>query len=829
MVLPFKNEHYFEGEGGGAINLNDLLDVNVTNPQNTQALTFDASNGVFKNEYLVDWTIDQVDVNIHADNIPILNYAPNTLASNGQKGLTEYNFSLARKNKLDGIANGAEVNVQSDFNVTDTNSDAFILNKPTIQDGQFSQNNFTNTLKNKLDNIADGAEVNVQSDFNVTDTNSDAFILNKPIIQDGQFSQNNFTNTLKNKLDNIEDAAEVNVQSDFNVTDTNSDAFILNKPIIQDGQFSQNNFTDALKNKLDGIEDSADANYDLTAIATNELLSKDTATTVKGSSLQTIESSSPTGILLNFSKYNNPITTSIGGIYNYIENITSNYVKRLLSKWGVTTTDATSGLWLIVKSISTKTFVGINTGASISQDFQVGSTFYVDDTNNRVGIGISSPEENLEIDGSIQIDSANIGRIKFQKSGATPHAEGEIDAGTDGTNGGQIDFLTKVDGGSVTEKLRINNIGAIGIGGANYGNSGQVLVSNGSSSSVSWANQTDTTYTNGTGVNLVGTTFSIGQPVGTSDSPSFNQITTGSAGINQGIINFKDLTNLGTDNIAQIKGLKTGSNGGELQLFTKIDGGNLTEKVSISANGTTHIQTDAVGLQVTSADGVTQQGYLYNSTILTDKDLTLASYSGTNTSKGIVFRTQGTDKFKITSTGALGVGSSFLTGASGEVLTSQGSTASPVWSSLSAGGNSKEYIQWYLPSNLSINSGAYRNIVNTTLDFRSSTAITHNSSTGTITLSRAGIYMITFHIQHLRLTNSVWADMQCMLNGSPILRSNEDDGSDIYYNSAFSGSITVNATANSTIFFRINPSTNSLLGGGTGGNNMTWFNVHNID
>ena len=592
MVLPFKNEHYFEGEGGGAINLNDLLDVNVTNPQNTQALTFDASNGVFKNEYLVDWTVDQVDVNIHADNIPILNYAPNTLASNGQKGLTEYNFSLARKNKLDGIATGAEVNVQSDFNVTDTNSDAFILNKPTIQDGQFSQNNFT----------------------------------------------------------------------------------------------------DALKTKLDGIEDSADANYDLSEIATNELLSKDSATTVKGSSLQTSETTSPTGILLNFNKYNNPITTPIGGIYNYIENITLSYVKRILSKWAVNTTDATSGLWLTIKSASTKSFVGINTGTNISQDFQVGSTLYVDNTNNRVGIGISSPEEDLEIDGSIQIDSANVSRLKFQNSGATPHAEGEIDAETDGTNGGQIEFLTKVDGGSVTEKLRINNAGAIGIGGANYGNSNQVLVSNGSGSSVSWANQTDTTYTNGTGVNLVGTTFSIGQSVGTSDSPSFNQITTGSSGTNQGIINFKDLTNLGTDTIAQIKGFKSGSNGGELQLFTKIDGGNLTEKIKITANGTTAIATDAVALQITSADGVTQQGYLYNSTILTNKDLVLASYSSTNTSKGIVFRTQGSDKFKITSTGALGAGSSFLTGASGEVLTSQGSTASPIWTTPASGGVSLDTI-----------------------------------------------------------------------------------------------------------------------------------------
>ncbi len=45
---------------------------------------------------------------------------------------TDNNFTTTEKNKLNGIATGAEVNVQSDWNVTDTSSDAFIKNKPTI-------------------------------------------------------------------------------------------------------------------------------------------------------------------------------------------------------------------------------------------------------------------------------------------------------------------------------------------------------------------------------------------------------------------------------------------------------------------------------------------------------------------------------------------------------------------------------------------------------------------------------------------------------------------------------------------------------------------------
>ena len=45
---------------------------------------------------------------------------------------TDNNFTTELKNKLNGIATGAEVNVQSDWNVTDTASDAFIKNKPSI-------------------------------------------------------------------------------------------------------------------------------------------------------------------------------------------------------------------------------------------------------------------------------------------------------------------------------------------------------------------------------------------------------------------------------------------------------------------------------------------------------------------------------------------------------------------------------------------------------------------------------------------------------------------------------------------------------------------------
>ena len=47
------------------------------------------------------------------------------------KGLSTNDYTTAEKNKLSGIASGAEVNVQPDWNTTDTTSDAYIKNKPT--------------------------------------------------------------------------------------------------------------------------------------------------------------------------------------------------------------------------------------------------------------------------------------------------------------------------------------------------------------------------------------------------------------------------------------------------------------------------------------------------------------------------------------------------------------------------------------------------------------------------------------------------------------------------------------------------------------------------
>jgi hypothetical protein len=64
--------------------------------------------------------------------------------------------------------------------------------------------------------------------------------------------------------------------------------------------------------------------------------------------------------------------------------------------------------------------------------------------------------------------------------------------GTPGTNDmpGRLVFSTTADGASSpTERLRINNAGAIGLAGANFGTAGQALISAGSAATPSWVTQ----------------------------------------------------------------------------------------------------------------------------------------------------------------------------------------------------------------------------------------------------------------------------------------------------------------------------------------------------
>ena len=189
---------------------------------------------------------------------------------------TDNNFTNTLKNKLNNIDAGAEVNVQSDWNETDSTSYAYIQNKPSIPsvgNGKLTiqRNGVTSgefTANQNSNEIVDIAVPTKTSDI----TNDTNFVSDASYVH----TDNNFTTTLKNKLDGVSAGAEVNVQADWNQTSSSSDAYIKNKPSIptktsdltNDSNFivdasyvhTDNNFGDDAKNKLDGIQSGAQQN-----------------------------------------------------------------------------------------------------------------------------------------------------------------------------------------------------------------------------------------------------------------------------------------------------------------------------------------------------------------------------------------------------------------------------------------------------------------------------------------------------------------------------------------------------------------------------------------
>lgn len=122
-----------------------------------------------------NWAFDNVKTAVPANAV-----FTDTQYSVGDGGLTQKNFTTTLKNKLDGIASGAEVNVQSDWNAT--TGDALILNKPTIPSG------------NAVIDWTVSQTANIHAD-NYTNTTY--------TVGDGGLTEKNFTSTLKTKLDGI--------------------------------------------------------------------------------------------------------------------------------------------------------------------------------------------------------------------------------------------------------------------------------------------------------------------------------------------------------------------------------------------------------------------------------------------------------------------------------------------------------------------------------------------------------------------------------------------------------------------------------------------------
>ena len=130
----------------------------------------------------VDGTALGIDPRDRSVNIP-------PAVATGQTGATAGAMSANDKQKLDGIQTGAEVNVQSDWNETNSGSDAFIRNKPTIPSGNQLLPPATSADEDKVltvdgngDPVWSQGSAHVQSDWTEVDSTADSYIQHKPAV-----------------------------------------------------------------------------------------------------------------------------------------------------------------------------------------------------------------------------------------------------------------------------------------------------------------------------------------------------------------------------------------------------------------------------------------------------------------------------------------------------------------------------------------------------------------------------------------------------------------------------------------------------------------------
>lgn len=135
-------------------------------------------------------------------------------------------FTSTEKTKLSGIASGAEVNVQSDWNETNVLSDAYILNKPTIPD-----------ITGKADKVSSAVEGNFAS----LDSNGN--------LEDSGYS---YTDCLNELSDQYTPATE---SSELASGDTYEEAFgKLEKTITDNEYVTAQALNDLNTNKQDTLE-----------------------------------------------------------------------------------------------------------------------------------------------------------------------------------------------------------------------------------------------------------------------------------------------------------------------------------------------------------------------------------------------------------------------------------------------------------------------------------------------------------------------------------------------------------------------------------------------
>ena len=160
------------------------------------------------------------------------------------------------------------------YGITDTytkdETSAFLNTKVDKVSGKaLSSNDFTSSLKSKLESIEANADVNVQSDWNISDTSSDAYIKNKPDV----YVKSEMDKALQNKADKSTTIAGYGITDTYtkdviaDLLDNKVDK-VVGKSLISDTEINRlatvTNYDDtSVQNKINSI------NKDVVSINSN--------------------------------------------------------------------------------------------------------------------------------------------------------------------------------------------------------------------------------------------------------------------------------------------------------------------------------------------------------------------------------------------------------------------------------------------------------------------------------------------------------------------------------------------------------------------------------
>ena len=136
----------------------------------------------------------------------------------------------ADKNKLEGIAEGANKNVQADWNEADEASDAYIKNKPTIPSGVVVDDELSlkseNAVQNKVITEALNGKQETIADLDAIREGAEKGATAVQKVDGYGLSQEDFTTTLKNKLSGLENYDDAEVQAAIEALGKRLDALV---------------------------------------------------------------------------------------------------------------------------------------------------------------------------------------------------------------------------------------------------------------------------------------------------------------------------------------------------------------------------------------------------------------------------------------------------------------------------------------------------------------------------------------------------------------------------------------------------------------------------